>query len=327
MPYLLLGTFLIPALILIPAFVVIFRACTLPRSIRRAAAHPELPPASCGRCGCAYTAWTRCPKCGAEIVQAGILTPELAFRSRPGLLLASLAWLLIIAFFVPSLGMISYAWLDTRSSGPDRSLTEFRPIYDRAVSAPNLAIIAYTSGPDNNSFAAPSTATNLIVTDSTQSPFFHGKMYRREPISPSGFAHARIDSPGGRFVIVDKQDVVIRAGSTLTRDDASALFSAAGIDPAEAVLSRVLDDMVVLGERASTQPHSIQTLTVVSPDLKEIATGGGFSNSMRTLPLQPFGIPSEILWTLICVIIAAATLTLGILLMLRRRRVLLGRLA
>lgn len=80
---------------------VILRACTLPRSTREHA--------SCGACGEPYAGWVRCPACGGDIAQTGLVTPEIAHKCR-GNIAAAVVSIVVLAASVSVFSAQAIDW-------------------------------------------------------------------------------------------------------------------------------------------------------------------------------------------------------------------------
>lgn len=254
---------------------VILRACTVPRGARGRA--------SCGGCGEPFAGWVRCPACGGDIAQTGVVTPAIVHRCR-GNLAAAIVSIVILA---SSVGVISALVLDLTCGVLGWILHSDQKSYARlrdpgahqwpggADGPLNILISRHVVG---RSIHHPQRGEiTVIVRDRGYAlPNMRGMP------SASGAWHAILDVKSDELIIRDPTGAQTSTHSGLHIADIETLLRSAGLvltdDERHAVAAQIVSEM----ERTSADPLA----TLAYPVL---IRNGGARSEQRSLPFAVIG--------------------------------------
>jgi len=260
------------------ALVYVIRGSTLP--------HRMGSTASCGRCGYAYSGLARCPECGSDVSEAGVLTPRLAFRLRGGVLSVAIALLVVVAIgTIPVAQAVSAL---ASSLGYSRTTLDrtFVPTPSATTVAPNSYEVDLVG--DLVSRAGPATSGTLTVAVSSK-PVTHGA---GNWIARSGLPRAEIDAGSGAVRLYDASGTSVRAYGSFDDEASAALYTLSGLDVSNSEVRTGCQSLVQHVQAELRSPGvGLTTPGVARPTapLGALNFAGGSSSSGPGLPFTVLG--------------------------------------
>ncbi len=229
--------YFITALVLALCILTIVRAVFAPREAPRGAA--------CGACGYPITelAPPRCPECGALLLKAGITTRAMLLRHRGSLPAALIAWTLLVATIATWGGI---------------KVVESIPIQQASGRVQLIKDQSYESlGPERSSRRTIRFDFDVVLSSAGD--------------IDSGTIEIALQAPGQprSVAILDRNMMTCRVsdatgrrvwtGPDFEHEAAVALYSAAGLDPADLQCAREIDALYLLAHTALDDPQHFHT--------------------------------------------------------------------
>lgn len=304
----------------------VLRVCRVPRGVETGG--------SCGRCGYAYTEWTRCPECGAKVAEVGVATPWLMLRRRggmPGALFALTMMAIAMVFLLTGVTMglcQAVGWMQhVRQSGMSPiqrvpgSASENPGLPDpgQAVSAtPGVSFLIHRDvvGPSVN---APSGGEVLIVL----MPGGSIAMSADRP-DTTGMAHVVMDVRSRAFSARTAAGEVSGQGKGIEVDDVASWMEHAGA-PFDEEERRIAAAQILM----EIDPGHAGAIKAIGPGRLGprgvvLANQGFATRSVPSLPFPVIGATGPGVVMALAAAASAVMYVLALVWVLRRRRRLMA---
>ncbi len=294
----------------------VLRVCRVPRAVE--------PGGSCGRCGYAYTHWTRCPECGSEVSTVGIATPWLMFRHRgsmPGALFALTLMAFAMAFLLTGLtvGLCQFAGWNQHTRQSGMSTLQPPPINGRPQPLPQVSFLVHREvvGPSVNSPTRGEVVLVLLPKGATLA------MTADRPDTTGAF-HILHDVKDGQFVTRSDAGETIREGKGIQIEDVADWLERAGVafdeEERRVAAAQILQeiDSSHAGALAVIGPGNLGPRGVV------LASRGFSTRSIPSLPFAVVGLTGMTGITIVTSVASAVIYIVALWWVVTRRRRLMS---
>ncbi|MEM1165222.1 MAG: hypothetical protein AAGI30_02920 [Planctomycetota bacterium] len=292
----------------------VVRACTRPVGAGKHAA--------CGSCGyelnalAQHGAVTRCPECGADLLKAGVVTPNLAMRMGGSLAAAVLGWT-ILTTTITGIGYgiaISIGMAVTGGgfmSGTPQPLTKQVTIepqsYNRGNATDDYAI-DFDIDVQQSSFFGPAQSGTVTIELFAAS---------------ASVATAELDVSTGDWVLTDAAGAELARTAVFDAATADTLLAEAHLPLTDPAISNERDQLVDLARDAPRSPDDFETNLWQSAGPNQLGGLQSRSVSSASGGFNPFNSGSLVteLWIPLASLLIGLTLYItGLVLIVRRRR-------
>lgn len=277
----------------------VLRSCVVPRVAPRGGA--------CGRCGYAYSGWTRCPECGGDVAEVGVATPSLALRLRASRA-ASLVGILFLALALTH-GLSLAAKSVCTANGWQRMSrgVQFSPM---ASDAPSYGMTIHW-----DVVAARNTVRGgtITLTLNGAAPM---TALAASPLPAAGAFVAVMDARDGSFEVRDANGGVVERGNAFEPRHALAMLDMSGVPLDQPTREQLAREIIFF----MAPEHALAPM-IPPASARPVVFGGSTAvASDWSLPFPLFGamghLPAQMLAAVIAVVVS---LVAGLVILHRRR--------